>query len=91
MFPLFGVFNLGGQEMVILLILGVLLFGKKLPEVGTYLGRGIRSFQNGFRGLEDELENATYSAPARQAVSAPHPPERVFTSGPKIETNGTGL
>ena len=46
MTSLFAFFNLGAQEMVILLIIGVLLFGRKLPEVGRYLGKGIVEFNS---------------------------------------------
>jgi sec-independent protein translocase protein TatA len=77
MYPLFGLFNLGGQEMIILLILGVLLFGKKLPEVGTYLGRAIRSFQSGLKGLEDELEKTAYSSPPARPAEQARPPQRI--------------
>ena len=31
---LLGFFNLGAQEMILILILGLLLFGRKLPELG---------------------------------------------------------
>ena len=39
MTPLFAFFNLGPQEMLILLIIGILLFGRKLPEIARWLGR----------------------------------------------------
>ena len=48
-------FGLGGAEMLALLILGVLLFGKKLPEVGKSLGRSLVEFKKGLQGLEDEV------------------------------------
>ena len=66
MTPLFGFFNLGAQEMLILLIIGVLLFGRKLPEVGRYLGKGIVEFKKGIKGLEDEFDA---SAAARRVRS----------------------
>ena len=34
MYSLFGMFGLGGPEILLLVVLGVLLFGRKLPEVG---------------------------------------------------------
>lgn len=44
-------FGLGGQELAIVLAIGFLLFGgKKLPEIGEGLGKGISSFK---RALQD--------------------------------------
>ena len=63
MLTVFAFFNLGGQEMIVLLIIGVLLFGRKLPEVGRYLGKGIVEFKKGIKGLEDEVDTAAPAAP----------------------------
>lgn len=48
--------NLGWQELLLLLGLGVLLFGKRLPEVGRSLGKGIVEFKKGLKGIGDEIE-----------------------------------
>jgi sec-independent protein translocase protein TatA len=89
MTPLFG-WMLGAQEMVILLILGVLLFGRKLPEVGRYLGKGIVEFKRGIKGLEDDMEGST--APRQEpALEQPRPPQRVATTAPKFEDNPTNI
>lgn len=45
---------IGWQEMIILAILGVLIFGKRLPEVGRSIGKGIVEFKKGLSGIEDE-------------------------------------
>src|SRR5947208_710523 len=86
MTSLFAFFNLGAQEMIILLIIGVLLFGRKLPEVGRYLGKGIVEFKKGMKGLEDDVES---SSAASQQISAPveppRPPQKIGTSAPKFE------
>jgi len=85
---LFAFFQLGGQEMIILLILGVLLFGRKLPEVGRYLGKGIVEFKKGIRGLEDEIDTTNAPVSPRQEVTAldsPRPPQKVVTNAPKFE------
>jgi sec-independent protein translocase protein TatA len=90
MSPLFA-FNLGMQEMLILLVIGVLLFGRKLPEVGRYLGKGIVEFKKGIKGLEDDFD-ATAAAQQRQepmALEQPRPPQRITTSAPKFEDNIT--
>jgi sec-independent protein translocase protein TatA len=87
---LFGLFNLGTQEILVLLVLGVLLFGRRLPEVGRYLGKGIVEFKKGMKGLEDEVETGgstarQQDAPAAPALDQPRPPQRVPTSVPKFE------
>jgi sec-independent protein translocase protein TatA len=46
--------SLPAQELIVLLILAVLLLGRRLPEVGRYLGRGIIEFRKGMKGLEEE-------------------------------------
>jgi len=72
------------MEILALLVLGVLLFGRRLPEVGRYLGKGIVEFRKGMKGLEDEIDGPTASA-APPAMEAPRPPQRVGTSAPKFE------
>jgi sec-independent protein translocase protein TatA len=77
-------FGLGGTEMFVLLILGVLLFGKKLPEVGRSLGKGLVEFKKGLQGIEDEVHGSF-----RQEVAPPpppaRPPQRIAASAPKFE------
>jgi sec-independent protein translocase protein TatA len=50
---------LGWPELIILAILGVLIFGKRLPEVGKSLGKGIVEFKKGLAGIEDDVNQAT--------------------------------
>ncbi len=45
-------------ELIILLVIGLLLFGKRLPEVGRGVGRAIVEFKKGVRGLQDEVDQA---------------------------------
>jgi sec-independent protein translocase protein TatA len=63
-------FGLGGMEVAVLLGLGVLLFGKRLPEIGKSLGRTVVSFRQGLAGVEDEISSAG-------SASLPTPPERM--------------
>ena len=75
-------FGLGGQEILLLVVLGVLLFGRKLPEVGRSLGKTAVEFRKGLRGLEDEVSES--SSP--RAALDPEPvkaPQRVTPATPK--------
>jgi sec-independent protein translocase protein TatA len=87
MTPLFGFLqNIGAPELIVLLIIGVLLFGRKLPEVGRYLGKGIVEFKKGIKGLEDDVESSN-PAPRQEASVAepPRPPQKIGTTAPKFE------
>ena len=57
----------GGMEWIIILAIGLLIFGKRLPEVGRSLGKGIVEFKKGVKGIEEELESATEERPAKAA------------------------
>jgi len=52
------VFGLGSQELLIILLIALILFGaKRLPEIGAGLGKGIRAFKEGLKeGETEELE-----------------------------------
>lgn len=88
---LFGfIFGLGPMEIAVVVVLGVLLFGKKLPDVGRYLGKSITEFRKGVKGLEEDID-----APGRVAGSPGvstagpadpiRPPQKVSATAPKFE------
>jgi sec-independent protein translocase protein TatA len=92
MTPLLGLFTLSPAEIIILAGLGVLVFGKRLPEVGRYLGKGIVEFKKGMKGLEDEV-GGTAPMPRHEppALEPPRPPQRVATTAPKFEDNASNI
>lgn len=49
-------FSLGGQEILVILIIVLVLFGgKKIPELMKGLGSGIREFNNAKNSIETEV------------------------------------
>lgn len=50
----------GWPEMLLVLGIALLIFGKRLPEVGRSLGKGIVEFKNGLRGLKDEMDEVDH-------------------------------
>lgn len=50
-------FNLGPTEMVFILVVLLVLFGaKRLPELGSGLGKGIREFKRSMREINSEID-----------------------------------
>jgi len=83
MTPLLAI-GFGMQEMLILLGIALLLFGKRLPEVGRSLGKGIVEFKKGLKGLEDDVD-APPAARSEPAAELPRPPQRVTPPSPRFD------
>ena len=48
--------NMGGSEIMLILVVVLLLFGgKKLPELARGLGKGIRDFKDASEGVKREI------------------------------------
>ncbi len=48
--------NLGATEIILLALVVLLFFGgKKIPELMKGLGKGVKSFKEGVKGVEDEI------------------------------------
>ena len=49
--------NLGTGEIIIIAIIVWLLFGgKKIPELMKGIGKGVKNFKDGVKGLEDDIK-----------------------------------
>ncbi len=47
-------FGLGTQELVIILAIVFLIFGaRRLPEIGSGLGKAIKNFKGGIKSIEE--------------------------------------
>ncbi|MCO6454868.1 MAG: twin-arginine translocase TatA/TatE family subunit [Pirellulaceae bacterium] len=49
-------FGLGVQELMIIGVVAVLLFGKKLPEVARSLGSSYRDFRKGLGDIQSQMD-----------------------------------
>ncbi len=55
-------FGLGTQELLIILVLVMIIFGAgKLPQVGGALGKGLRNFKKGMNDSEEDIEEGQIS------------------------------
>jgi sec-independent protein translocase protein TatA len=52
-----GIGGFGMGEMILIFLVVLLLFGaKRLPEIGSALGKGIREFKGSIKEIEHELK-----------------------------------
>jgi len=50
--------SLGITEIVVIALIVLLLFGgKKIPELMKGLGKGVKSFKDGVKGIEDDINS----------------------------------
>ena len=65
--------NIGPLEIIVVLIIALVVFGpKRLPELGSSLGRGIREFRNTVTG--DKANDDDDDEPEVKAIRATTPP-----------------
>ncbi len=74
----------GGYEWIILLILGLLIFGRRLPEVGRSLGKSIVEFKKGIKNIEDEIETES-SADKIEAAPTQELPRTSQPAEPRVK------
>ena len=67
-------FGLGAQELLLILLIILLLFGaRKIPEIARGLGKSVAEFKKGTRELEDEIK--------REDTEKRQPPEKKDLAG----------
>jgi sec-independent protein translocase protein TatA len=63
-----GLGNLGGGEIVILLLIVLLVFGaNRLPDAGRAVGKGLREFKRALSDAEDSIQRLPTDEPPRDA------------------------
>ena len=80
-------FGIGPQEMIIVAVIGLLLFGKKLPDVARSLGKSMVEFKKGMAGVQEEFHGAMNSTNYSSTPSSRPMPrdERDEVTAPKFE------
>jgi sec-independent protein translocase protein TatA len=64
----------GGQELFLIFLIVLLLFGaKRIPEVAQNLGKGIREFKKSMREVQSEIDSTD---PNKSKMEAPKPEDK---------------
>ena len=66
--------NLGFSEILLIMVIFLLVFGaKRLPEIGSAMGKGIREFKKSMREVTDEIDRPT---PPSEPRKLPRPEDQ---------------
>jgi len=68
----------GPLEIALISLVGLVLFGKRLPEVGRSLGKSIVEFKKGIKGIEDDVDQ---QADAKTLPKNDEPSKQIPASG----------
>lgn len=64
--------NLGMPEILLIMVIALLVFGaKRLPEIGSSLGKGIREFKKSMKEVTEDIDTP---APRRDLPRNDPPP-----------------
>ena len=77
----------GFQGFIVLAIIGVLLYGERLPEVAASLGKQLMQLKKSFHGIREEIESSvrgTHDSMTRAIESTQYSPVEEATA-PKFE------
>ncbi len=82
--------NIGGQELILILLIVLVLFGaKKIPELARGMGQAIKEFQKAKDEFSDELHSARQDRGRRQAGRFDCPADREQSARRRATTDAT--
>ena len=68
----YGIFNMGPQEILVILLIVLLLFGgRKIPELMRGLGKGIREFNSAKANIESEIKDNMKELETKNEIKTP--------------------
>ena len=78
-------FGASTWEMMVVLVIALLLFGKNLPQVARSLGKGMMEFKKGLAGIDEEIYAASSRTPSTPQSRPLPSEERDEAVAPKFD------
>jgi TatA/E family protein of Tat protein translocase len=86
--PLAFLEGIGAMEMILVMVIGLLLFGGKgLPDMARTFGRMVREFKKATAGVENEMKRVMNEEPPPPVKARPKPSATVAAS---VSASGAG-
>ena len=65
-------FNLGMTELLVIMVVVLLVFGaKRLPEIGSSMGKGIREFKKSIKEVQTSIDEPNSNNQSPRHIDAP--------------------
>lgn len=66
-------FNLGMTELLVIMVVFLLVFGaKRLPEIGSSMGKGIREFKKSIKDVQSSIDEPNSTSQTPRQIDAPN-------------------
>ena len=82
--------SLGMQEMFVLVVIGLLIYGRNLPEAGRTLGRVAAQLRRGFNDFKDQLDRDANVSEMKSTLQSTKDEIRRVAKAHRAVTNPAG-
>ncbi|MFY9342876.1 MAG: twin-arginine translocase TatA/TatE family subunit [Planctomycetota bacterium] len=79
--------TLGLPEMILLLVIGLLLYGRNLPQAGRTMGRFVAQMKRGFQDFKDQMDRDESLREVRKTIQDTTREMRNLTNVPRAIAN----